>query len=257
MKKLNLLFTVVFCAAVNTAFAQATQTFATSLNGNAQAFSPPNETSIVKDSSGMVYPYMIWRKLIQTGDYSIRFRTNGTELVTYMLIKRTPQEKDKMMALMPKPSASAQFKIGDEFHPFKEKDITGEKIDLKALAGKVIVLNFWFIGCPPCRAEIPDLNNLSNQYKNNKDVVFVAVGLDESWQIQDFVKLNPLGYHLIYNGKYISAKYGVHLYPTNVVIDRSGKVAYSSEGGSPANPYWLQHTIDDALTATSATTASK
>lgn len=220
-------------------------------------FTPPNENSVVKDSSGMVYPYAVWSKLFSTGDYGILQKFVQPDSGTYFLIKKTQKQKDAMMARIPKPEESKQFISGTNFSPFKERDMNGEKLDLKKMPGKVFVLNFWFIGCPPCRAEIPELTEMANKYKDNPDVVFIAVALDQSYELKDFLKDHPLSYHVIDNGRYIADKYGVHLYPTNVVIDRDSKVAYSSEGGHRNNIYWMEKTIDTALASQQKTTAAQ
>src|SRR4051812_43635177 len=56
---------------------------------------------------------------------------------------------------------------------FSLTSLEGERFDLAALRGKVVVLNFWFTGCAPCVAEFGKLNGLVNKFKN-KEVVFIA-----------------------------------------------------------------------------------
>jgi thiol-disulfide isomerase/thioredoxin len=186
--------------------------------------------------------------MIKTGDYILRSKPGEAD-DTWVLIKKTQQQKDAFIASMPKPAESDRFKIGDKFVYFKDKDINGEKFDPKTMAGKVVVLNFWFIGCPPCRSEIPDLNSLAAQYKDYKDVVFVAVCLDEAYDIKEFLKNNPFNYHIIERGQYTADKYGVRLYPTNVIINKQGTIAFSSVSNQPANPFWFRKIIDESLTA--------
>lgn len=213
----------------------------------------PDETAIVKDSTGKQYSYNSWTALIASRKYSIK--ANGRknpgdkypEFLLYPLFGADGQRIITEGMKRRKPAESEQFKTGDIFKPFKDKDINGEKFDLKKMKGKVFVINFWFIGCPPCRAEIPDLNQVVAHYKDNKDVVFIAICLDDAYNIREFIKNNPYNYHIIDNGRYIADKYGVHLYPTNLVVDREGKVAYSSVSNQPSNPYWIQKTVDEAL----------
>lgn len=207
-----------------------------------------DERAVVRDSAGVIYPYAVWQAMTHTNDYYVRwFRKSDADSITYTLVKRTPKEIDAIMAMYPKPAESDRFKTGDTFSYFSGKDLKGEKFNSKTLAGKVLVLNFWFIGCPPCRAEIPDLNAIAEKYKDNKDVVFVAVGLDQGYEINDFIKNTPYNYHLIYDGKWNANKYGVHLYPTNVIINKEGKVAFSSVSNQSANPYWIKKTIEESL----------
>ncbi|MBD1394314.1 TlpA family protein disulfide reductase [Mucilaginibacter glaciei] len=220
--------------------------------GTQPVMRPPviDENIIVKDSAGTVYPYAIWRAMIRTNDYTLRwFRKSAADSASFTLVKRTQAEKDARMASLPKPAESDRFKKGDKFSYFSGKTLNGEKLNAKTMAGKVIVLNFWFIGCPPCRAEIPDLDAIAAQYKDNKDVIFVAIALDESYEIKDFLKTHPFSYDIISEGTYATNKYGVHLYPTNVIINKEGKVAFSSVSNQPANPYWIKKTIEESLAA--------
>jgi thiol-disulfide isomerase/thioredoxin len=90
-----------------------------------------------------------------------------------------------------KPAESEQFHLGDDFKPFNERDINNENLTLKKMKGKVFVINFWFIGCPPCCKEIPELNTLVDHYKDNKDVVFIAICLDQADAIGSFIKVIP------------------------------------------------------------------
>ncbi len=50
-----------------------------------------------------------------------------------------------------------------------------------------MVLNFWFIGCAPCRVEMPGLNQLVSEFKG-KDVVFIAFATDAAEDLQTFLK---------------------------------------------------------------------
>jgi thiol-disulfide isomerase/thioredoxin len=54
------------------------------------------------------------------------------------------------------------------------KTLDGRTITNKDLAGKVVVFNFWATWCPPCRAEIPDLIKLQEQYKDHLIVIGVS-----------------------------------------------------------------------------------
>ena len=51
------------------------------------------------------------------------------------------------------------------------KDLDGNMYTQQTIKGKILVLNFWFIGCTTCVAEMPDLNKLVDQYKSRRDVL--------------------------------------------------------------------------------------
>lgn len=207
-----------------------------------------DENTIVKDSSGYVYPYAIWRVLLNKG-YSLRPLDPKNNNSEFILIKITEKQLAARLEKMPKPTESKYFTTGEKIKLFKTRDINNDKLNLKEYSGKVIVLNFWFIDCPPCRHEIPDLNELVEKYKNNDSVKFVAVALDDSRDLKEFLKRMPFTYTIVDNGKYIADSYGIKSYPTHVIVDAEGKVYFHSSGVATNTVHWLQKTIDELLNA--------
>lgn len=202
-----------------------------------------DETTVVKDSAGMVYPYMVWKKLMTTGNYAIRPVNYRDEKTEYIITEQSAAQKNALMSRMPKPADSKFFTTGMAIKPFKIKDMNGKKLDAKDWAGKTIVLNFWFIGCPPCRQEIPELNKIAANYANNPNVVFIGIALDQAYEIEQFIKTSPFNYRLVDDGRFYANQFKITLYPTNVVIDRSGKVQFHSSGYALNTPYWIDKTI--------------
>ena len=80
-------------------------------------------------------------------------------------------------------------------------------------------------------------------YYNNPNVVFIAVCLDQRWNIKDFLKEIPFNYRQVADGRDISNQYGVSSYPTNVVIDKKGMVRFSSMGYGRGTLTWLKKTL--------------
>ena len=84
---------------------------------------------------------------------------------------------------------------------FKVTTLDGKPYDLAALRGKVAVLNFWYIGCAPCNKEMPQLNQLVEEYKENKDVIFLAIAPDGVEDLKKFLKVKEFKYQIIPNGQ--------------------------------------------------------
>ncbi len=199
---------------------------------------------IVKDPEGKVYKPEAWQALLNTGKYELSVTQDGK----YGFIRKyTEAEYNAKIAALGKPAASPYFTTGEKIAPFAAKDIKGTNYDLATLTGKVVVLNFWFVNCPPCRAEIPSLNEMMDVYSNRKDVVFLAVALDAKAAIEQFTASHPFNYNIIETGGYIAQKYGVGNYPTHVVIDKQGKVVFHTMGLSMATVPWVKKSIDEAL----------
>ncbi len=130
--------------------------------------------------------------------------------------------------------------------PFTIKALNGKTYDIAKLKGKAVVLNFWFIGCPPCRQEIPGLNTLVKEYAQ-KDVVFLALALDDEKSLNDFIKKTPFAYSIVPKAQSISELYGVEGYPTHIIINRKGMNIGQLIGGSETRHEDLRPLIERAL----------
>ena len=115
-------------------------------------------------------------------------------------------------------------------------DLSGKKIDTRELAGKTIVYNLWFVGCPPCMEEIPKLNAIVDEFP---DVVFVGMSSSNSDDITKFVAKQPFKYRLIPSaGKEMLLNFGNTGgggdmsvgFPTHVVINHDGYIEFRATG---------------------------
>ncbi|WP_413669489.1 redoxin domain-containing protein [Mucilaginibacter sp. Mucisp86] len=233
-----------------------------------------DDHSVVKDSTGKQLTYKQWSNLMRTRQY-VLLPENMEDTKTAFILSRkderevryikpntTPTDrapanipkqlsaeeaKEQYMASLPKPYESAYFNTGEVMEPFSTHDINGNKIKLKDLRGKVVVLNFWFIGCPACMQEIPELNKLVDDYKDNANVVFLAIALDDRYDLKKFLKQTEFKYDIIDDGRYIAAGYKIGLYPTSVILNKEGKVAFHTVGFAVNSPYWMRKTINEGL----------
>lgn len=212
------------------------------------------ESSVVKDSSGQVYPYSVWSALMQSGLYGLKPENPSNASTAFFIYRMSEEEiakakarQAKMEAEAPKPKESAFFTTGKPISNFKTTDMFGNRYNLKELRGKVIVLNFWFVNCPPCKKEIPELNKIVAEYQQQKDVVFLAIALDDKLALEEFLKNLPFQYNIIDNGLFIAQQYRITSYPTHVVVDKEGKVKFHTTGLGIGTIKWLRTIIQEAL----------
>jgi thiol-disulfide isomerase/thioredoxin len=113
------------------------------------------------------------------------------------------------------------------------KDIRGKVVDLGNLKGKVVFLNFWATWCPPCQAEMPSINKLYTQFKDDPDVVFLLVDADsklpEAQQFMQKKKFNIPVYEVASN---IPEQLFKGSLPTTIVFDKQGRVRFNEEGAA-------------------------
>jgi len=72
-------------------------------------------------------------------------------------------------------------------------DLEGNQHSLSEWRGKILVVNFWAVWCPPCREEFPDLVDLSMKYSGT-NVQFIGVAVDAVSNVRGFLRLNSLNY---------------------------------------------------------------
>lgn len=205
-----------------------------------------DENAIMFDSTGYRYPYAIWNSLLRTGLYKLKPVNPKNPNEGMVIIRMTEEEVKSREENAPKPKESAFFKTGKTFQKFKLTDMEGRKYSLNDLKGKIVVINFWFINCPPCKAEIPQLNKLVNEFNSN-EVVFIAVALDSYSELKDFLKTTPFNYHIIDDGRYFAQNNGVNSFPTHVLLDKESKIYYHTTGFSTGTVPWLKRSIQDLL----------
>jgi thiol-disulfide isomerase/thioredoxin len=105
---------------------------------------------------------------------------------------------------------------------FEFTALDGRRFDSAGLRGKVIVANFWFTGCGPRKAEIPDLNRLAAGFRG-KDVVFLAFSNDEDPDLlRRFLKDNRFDYTVVPNAGKIASQFGVESYPSHAIVGKDG-----------------------------------
>ncbi|MES2109126.1 MAG: TlpA disulfide reductase family protein [Bacteroidota bacterium] len=128
----------------------------------------------------------------------------------------------------PNARSASMLDSGKTMHFIPLSDINGHTIKPADLAGKIVVMDFWFLACAPCRYELPNLSDIADSYKNNKDIVFIAIALDSVSALRDFLKTNTFNYQQVADGKEIHANYAVSTCPLNLVIDKNGIIIYNS-----------------------------
>jgi peroxiredoxin len=111
------------------------------------------------------------------------------------------------------------------FSDFTATTIDGKTIDTKQLRGKVLVIDFWFISCVGCVAEIPRLNKLRAKFKDNENVVFLALTFDEGARLSKFLKEKPFNFqHIAGENTFIDTYKYDESFPVNIIVGKDGMI---------------------------------
>lgn len=104
--------------------------------------------------------------------------------------------------------------------------IDGQAITPEQSKGKVLVLNFWFIGCPACLYEMPRLNEMAAKLAGNDSVVFLAMTADPQNQVKKFLAREKFDYRIAADAGPAMKSFGFTGYPKNIVIGKDGRIVY-------------------------------
>ncbi|MFL6467777.1 MAG: peroxiredoxin family protein [Pyrinomonadaceae bacterium] len=109
---------------------------------------------------------------------------------------------------------------------FSVTTLDGKTIRSEDLKGKVVVLSFWFIGCPACMAMEPKLNDFKAKFAERDDIVFLAMTADPAANVKKYLAKQKFDYIQATDAKQAMAPFVFGVYPKNIVIDRTGKMVY-------------------------------
>ncbi len=118
--------------------------------------------------------------------------------------------------------------VGFEMPNVTVTRLDSSAIELKALRGKPVVINWWQTFCPPCAAEIPELNELVEKYAD-RDIEFLAIADNEGPELKQFLEEHPFAYDIALGNDEAVRIFG-RGYPRNVILDSDGKVIYDVHG---------------------------
>jgi len=127
-----------------------------------------------------------------------------------------------------------QFMEGKEIFEFEGQTLSGKTLNSDGIEGKVAVIYFWFISCPPFIAELNELNNLVEKYKD-KEVEFISMTIESKEDLNEyFISDYKFDFEIISDCEEFIVKELNHPFgfPTAFVVDKQGKISRLIIGGS-------------------------
>jgi peroxiredoxin len=162
---------------------------------------------------------------------------------------------------------TASFAMPEGFHPPKEKhkeqtalltpgktapdwtlyDTDGKKTSLSQMKGKIVLLDFFFVGCVPCMNTLAPLDNLHEKYKNKNFLILSISDRDSKKLVTAFKKIQRIKNQMYPNGVDVAKLYHVTAAPTFYFIDQEGKIASVVGGYSDDFEKTMSAIIDNLL----------
>jgi cytochrome c biogenesis protein CcmG, thiol:disulfide interchange protein DsbE len=107
---------------------------------------------------------------------------------------------------------------------FSLKGLNGNKVTLKSLKGKPIILTFWATWCSPCKEELPTLEKFGEGKKDQLTILTIAMDGDEK-KVRRFIEENKMNLVVVLDVSEQTARtYRVRMIPTTFLINREGMI---------------------------------
>ena len=140
--------------------------------------------------------------------------------------------RDHNLALKSFPSVRSDCVVGALIPDFTAQTMDGREITSGDLKGKVTIINFWFMFCAPCVAELPGLNAIVATYGDRLNYLAIN-GSDDPPLVPDFLANNPFDFTHISDGGDLATEifrmsWG---YPTTFIVDQNGVIVKAFSGG--------------------------
>jgi thiol-disulfide isomerase/thioredoxin len=109
----------------------------------------------------------------------------------------------------------------------------GSAFPLSQEKGKILVVNFWATWCGPCHALEPLFERVATQFQQGKDVVFLSANCDDDETlVPPYLEEEKLRTTVVYADG-LERFFSVNSFPTVLIIDRTGKIVYRTDGFGP------------------------
>lgn len=114
---------------------------------------------------------------------------------------------------------------------FKMVDLQGKQVNFESLKGKVVFLNIWATWCPPCIAEMPNIQKLYEKVGSDK-IAFVMLSVDEGGmeKVQKFINKKKYTFPVYMPASQFPQEFYSTAIPTTFIISPDGKIVAKQEG---------------------------
>jgi len=125
----------------------------------------------------------------------------------------------------------ALMQAGNQALDFELASLDGGNVALSDFQGQIIIMNMWATWCPPCRAEMPGLDQFYQAHKADGVVVLAVNGQESESTVRPFIESNSFTFPVLLDlDGAVGRQYMARSFPTTFVIDRNGRIQHVKVG---------------------------
>ena len=156
-------------------------------------------------------------------------------LIILLIIPTTRREvisNIKRITLM-KPSvkeAPVMSALSEDDYSFRFENTDGAILSLSDFRGEVLFVNFWATWCPPCRAEMPSIQKLYDEYRDK--VKFLMITGEEKEPVHRYIEKYNYNFPVLFQRTSLPPSFSVSAIPHTFIISRDGRILLSKTGAA-------------------------
>lgn len=154
---------------------------------------------------------------------------------TYVMHRRTDAEMEADGKAFQKSTdedeANRKKLFGSKLDELALTDMDGNTHTLETLAGKIIVIDFWFVNCSACIEEMPELNKMREKF-GTEDVAWFGITFDKKEKVAKFSEKVKFDFTLVPDSKHLVDRFGIKFFPTTLIINPDHEIVYTGKLGS-------------------------
>jgi cytochrome c-type biogenesis protein len=233
----SFLFRLAEATVVDVELAGLQETFPAELvlvDENGQEIALSEQFSLIDENK-----YLMMQAIpLSAGEYTATLHYTGTgETSTFRFRVRRSEavqtnQINTITALAAVSDAPEGLELGKRAPDFETMNIDGQVVSLSELRGQVVLINFWGTWCAPCIREMPDLQQVYEDYQDRGFVILaLATEGDTQEEVLDFRAEHELSFPLIVDtDDVINDEYGVITRPSTFILDQDGVIVFRNYG---------------------------
>lgn len=140
---------------------------------------------------------------------------------------------------------SDQLRIGNNVNDWLLYDSQGNEVKFSELNKKPVFINIWATWCPPCVAEIPGIEEIYHEYKN--EVSFVLLTNEDVETVNRFLKKNNYQELPVYFASNTPLEFSSNSIPATFIVSRDGRIAVNKKGAARWNTSTTKNLLDELI----------
>ena len=169
-----------------------------------------------------------------------KYRSRAAAKTANRLLALQKEERTGEIPTSPSYRGQPDALVGKKAMDFKVKDLNGNDLSLEQYRGKVVLLDFWAVWCVPCIAEMPNVKQVYDKYKD-ENFQIIGISLDQSRdKLVDYLEKEGITWPQVFDGNgwqnRVAEMYGIRAIPHMYLIDGEGMIRKSGVRGHALEP---------------------